>query len=86
MMSEFKYIPLENFFCGVLAQQSDHLKTKGNLQGIFHKNIQSSSDKLKEEVNRIYSTTAKFCSVKIVLFYSSFKFKFDLKSNLIAHL
>ena len=45
------------------------MKTKGDLQGIFHEIFQSSSDKLKQEVNGIYSTAAKFYSRKIVSFY-----------------
>lgn len=46
-----------------------YVKAKGDLQGIFHEIFQSSSDKLKQEVNGIYSTTAKFCSMKTVSFY-----------------
>lgn len=48
MMSEFKYIyrkPTVVF----LAQQSDHLKTKGFSQAFFSKYSKFTSDKLKEE-------------------------------------
>lgn len=41
-------------------------KAEGDVQGIFHDIFQSSPDKLKQEVNWIYSTPAKVYSVNIL--------------------
>lgn len=53
------------------------VEAEGDLQGIFHEIFLSSPSKLKQEVNRIYSTPVKVYSVKIVLL-CNFKVKTDL--------